>query len=335
MATWIRATPQKYNQKINQNQTQKTNQKQNKTQIQKCKKRLKTTSLLLTANDSCTASVSTSAPSLSNLPSVTEYIYNNNVFRNIPPLVKIIFNFRLSAPEILISKIRKHLQLYPQEINATFTSNATHSGMFKSGYTTLMLAARFGLLDLLEFLISQNANLHAQDEDGWTALMLSIDSVVNMKSSITVLENCYKCIKSLIYSEQQMPYTRKSTPTYFEENHQILHAINNRGWTPLIVACHYYDANDTLVKVIKLLLLGDKKSYVNIEDYQGWNALHHIVSYICPYYDSTNTEIIIAMLLKAGIDISTPDDTGRSPLKMAIDNGGQPAVGNCIKILIS
>ena len=152
-------------------------------------------------------------------------------------------------------------------------------------FTPLHLAVLYGNFDMCRLLVHYEANINCTDEDGQTPLY-----------SCLGIESSFDIFQFLLRSG-----ARVDTQDVFER-------------TPL-----HYAANSADKERVRLLLRL-RGINVNAADYDGFTALHHVLSYCDLDVDIDDIRNIVHMLMDANADINTQDRRGQTPLHIAVSN---------------
>ena len=95
------------------------------------------------------------------------------------------------------------------------------------------------------------------------------------------------------------------------QNGAKVNAKDDKGWTPLMLACENADSNENSKEVIELLIA--KGADVNATDNDGWTPL----MFACENEEAKAKEVI-ELLIAKGADVNATDNDGLTPLMHAI-----------------
>lgn len=205
------------------------------------------------------------------------------------------------------------------DVKAMLKSNSglVHS-TDKEERTPLHLAAEYGRLEVVKFLIQKGAKVDARDKSGSTALHQACDSPASKESA----ENKLKTVKFLIQKGadiEALTTTRRKAPLHTAAHswdHRVAEYLIKKGarvdlkdgigWTPLFWAAH-----NRFPRTLKALIKNGAD--VNAQDNSGETALHWTVR-------QKSTEVT-KILIKEGADPNIADKSGVTPLDKARKQG--------------
>lgn len=175
----------------------------------------------------------------------------------------------------------------------------------KNGHTALMLAAREGQDDSVDWLLEHGAKVNERAANGWTPLMLAayngqnfaVTSLLRGNADVKVKDSDGWDALMLAISEGRGGVAEKLI-----ESGAVIPAVPVDGLTPLILAVFGGD-----LRSVRLVL--DKKPDLTARDQDGWSALE-IAAY-------NGYEQIAMELLRAGIDPNLRDKEGKTALDQA------------------
>ncbi len=190
----------------------------------------------------------------------------------------------------LEQKVGKHLLESVNWTNIDNVKNIVTGGGTNINYqnvfllSALMLAARKGKSEILDFLITEGADLNLQDVNGNTALLLAIQTKESEIEKISIA-------KKLINAGPD------------------LKLCNNQGFTPLILASSLNE-----VRIVELLI--NKGADSNLRTKDGFTALMHACS-------NGNEEIVNLLINKsANLDLDVRGGVNNTTaIMMATDEG--------------
>ncbi len=175
------------------------------------------------------------------------------------------------------------------------------------GATDLFVAVSLNLPVLVRSLLTQGAELNAQDSDGWTSLHYAAYNDASAAAKV-LLENGAQVnaqdnegLTPLYYAASN---DASVTAKVLLENGAQVNAQDNNGATPL----HYAAYNDASVTAKVLLENG---AQVNAQDNNGATPLHYAA-----YNDASVTAKV---LLENGAQVNAQDNNGATPLSVAME----------------
>lgn len=140
--------------------------------------------------------------------------------------------------------------------------------------TPMMIAAYFGHMDIVEFLLNKGADVNAADDEGWTALILAalrgkIDAVkILIDHGANIDAKNIKGVTSLMWASGSSVYPRGHSDVvqFLLDAGTELNAADQDGYTALIWAAMSGNSD-----IVKMLLV--KGADANIKDMNGNSAL--------------------------------------------------------------
>ncbi|GHU46459.1 hypothetical protein FACS1894200_00030 [Spirochaetia bacterium] len=173
----------------------------------------------------------------------------------------------------------------PETIELSLSYGANIHAQNNDGFTPLHWAAyKNQNPEILETLFKHNANIHAQDNDGGTPLHLTAYKNQNPEILETLLRH-----------------------------NANIHAQDNNGWTPL----HWAAAYNQNPEILETLLRHNAN--IHAQDNNGLTPLHWAV------YENQNPEIL-ETLLRHNANIHAQDNDGRTPLHRAAGINENPEI---------
>lgn len=186
------------------------------------------------------------------------------------------------------------------------------------GSTSLMLASNWNHAIIVELLLSKGASINEVMEGGWTALMFACDqchvSIVNVLLQAGANPNV--CTDSGKWAPIHSACSKSG------DNTSILisllsegadpNAATSSGATPLILATKYQ-----LVNIVDILL-SLQLSTLDSQTDRGWTPLMIAVH--------TQNMSILQSLLRAGCNIYSTDNNGRTALEWALQGGNSEII---------
>jgi len=169
------------------------------------------------------------------------------------------------------------------------SANSTDS----AGNTPMHKAAYVGNIGVLEYLVSQGADVNAVDKSGWTPLVYSLWRVSESIPQCTDIrgKTCKKVEAILAYLVSQGADVNAKT-----------HA----GGTPL-----HFGAKLESVRISELLI--SQGANINAKDSEGTTPLHQAA-------EGNNNIDVVRFLVAKGADINAKDNKGNTPLNYANSN---------------
>lgn len=188
----------------------------------------------------------------------------------------------------------------------------------------MIIAARQGDIEGVRQLLAQGANIHAQDENGITALIAAayrndlaiIDLLIQAGADVNIQDNTKQSAYLIATSEGYLELLQRTLQAGAD-----VHRTDSYNGTGLIRA-----ADRGHVEIIQELL----KTDINIDHINnlGWTALLEAI--ILGDGGSRHTEVV-RLLVEAGADVNLADGNGITPLAHAQYRGYQ----NIIEILLN
>ena len=109
---------------------------------------------------------------------------------------------------------------------------------------------------------------------------------------------------------------------YLLKNREEIDAVNEKGWTALMIACY------NNIQIVKLLLLTGAD--VNIQVNDGWTAL-----IIASYYAGTDGNVeTVRLLLERGADVNKYNHFGMNSLICAVKHAGSKSNVETVRLLL-
>ncbi|TXJ42165.1 ankyrin repeat domain-containing protein [Brachyspira pilosicoli] len=176
--------------------------------------------------------------------------------------------------------------------------NGADVNFYKGGSTALISACEYSHernIDVIKYLVSKNANINAQDNEGDTALNKTLDTLD--EGSIDILD--FEIANFLI------------------EQGADVNIKNKREYTPLIYLgmgegnFNNKSFQEYRIKLAEVLL--EKGADINAKDYNGYTSL----IWACSSYGSRFAEPYVKFLVEKGADINIENDYGDTALDIA------------------
>ncbi|XP_066921869.1 ankyrin repeat, SAM and basic leucine zipper domain-containing protein 1-like [Clytia hemisphaerica] len=216
--------------------------------------------------------------------STQQQIYDEN-----PPKHSVFNQFK-AAPQHLTDELSldsENIRIAISEGNVEYLKSALEKGFkpdttLRSGWPALMYASSYGMVDIIELLLSNNVPVN-QKSDSLTTLM-----VVTQSASTSGEDNVVTCAELLI----------KSGANVNDHDKHIM--------TPLM-----YAAQQGLSKLVKLLC--ENNAAVDMQDERGWTAL-------C-FAAINGYNHVVKVLLESNANIHLTTSEGQSPADLAFSNG--------------
>ena len=176
--------------------------------------------------------------------------------------------------------------------------NGADVNFYKGGSTALISACEYSPernIDVIKYLVSKNANINAQDNEGDTALNKTLDT--SDEGSIDILD--FEIANFLI------------------EQGADVNIKNKREYTPLIYLgmgegnFNNKSFQEYRIKLAEVLL--EKGADINAQDYEGYTSL----MWACASSGSRFAEPFVKFLVEKGADVNIEDDHGDTALDIA------------------
>lgn len=198
-------------------------------------------------------------------------------------------------------EIGDHVDIAEFLINAGAALDAQND----KGWTALMIACRYEKATIADILIEKGAHLNFQDKKGSTALMFACrqdmaDTARLLIENRADLDHQDKTGSTALMFASR--FNQPATAQLLIEKGAKRDLCNNDGWTALMFACRFSQPETAQ-------LLIQKGAKLNAQDKEGWSAL----MYACRYAQPETAQMII----RKGAKLDLQDNEGWTALMFA------------------
>jgi ankyrin repeat protein len=206
----------------------------------------------------------------------------------------------------------------------------------KKGWTALMLACRYGKIEVVKALLYKGADINITNVDGWTAFIIAArysnldpsEKILNLLLNQKNLELNKQDIAGWTALSLSIRYMFfESSPKAFEllviqKNIDI--NLQAKGWTPLMLATK---TSENCVQK----LLEKEELLINLKNNDGWTAL----MLASRYSKLDSSEKIVEMLLKhKKIDVNLQKKDGKTALILASTFSNKDSSDKTVELLL-
>lgn len=177
--------------------------------------------------------------------------------------------------------------------------NTIYNG--KTHFTKIvLLSSNPYVMNMIDFLLANNADINKQDENGNTPLMVA-SRYTGTKSSLEIVD-------------------------YLLRHNADPNICNNLGESPLIISSLYSGSTSSVSTVIKLLAANSK---LDAQDSKGWTALMYASIYV-PYYSDIKT---VHILVTAGINPFIENNQKNTVIRQLKDTNSTKITNKKLKVM--